>query len=346
MPVDGTSASDQERQETKVKKCIAILSSAFHHYRKEVTCFCLAMLLIGGGIALGFPSKDDYDEVKSASVLVCVFGEGFETVCNLAVNVHFTDTGKVTFQFNPFDSGTVPQTVWVNIFSSPDHAEFAWTLSGNVEHRKMFYRPESNLVTLSLDPASEGTGYFMEFFKITVDSDGIPEEIYLQLDPEDVIYQYDDIIRICAPHIASMLYNPDIIPNGEFNMTELFQEFGKDAFERTFSFGKIDGQPLTSALLQITGTYDSEKFYYDSSYKLEHISPISYKRELQSVAWEPELFTFTPIIEYKAKNSGVVDSFIAFLMISVGSFFLPISLERLYADAMESKGKRRKKRKG
>lgn len=329
-----------------MKKCIAMLSSVFRHYRKEVACFLLGMLLIGGGLALDSVSENDYDKIENASVRVCVFGEGFETACNLAVNVHFTDTGKVTFRFDLFDSGTVPQIAWVNIVSSPDYAEFAWTLSGNVEHREVLYQSKDNLVMSSPDAASEGTGYFMDFFKITVDSDGIPEEIYLQLDPESVIYQYDDVIRIRTPYIASMLYNTDMTPNDEFNMTELLQELGKDSLERAFSFGKIDGQLLSSSLLQITGTYDSEKFYYDSSYKLEHISPISFKRELQSVAWEPELFTLTPIIEYKAKTSGVVDSLIAFLMISVGSFLLPISLERLYADAMESKGRRRKKRRG
>lgn len=328
-----------------MKKYIAMLSSILQHYRKEVARYLLGVLLIFGGLVLGFASKDDYDKIENTSVIACVLSEGFETACDLDVNVHFTDTGKIAFQFNPLDYETMPQTAWANIFSSTDYTEFDWAISGNVEHRE-FHQSEDNLVTSSRDTANEGTGFFMEFFKITVNSDGIPEEICLQLDPESVIYQRGDIVRIRTPYVGSIPYNSDMIPDDDFTVSEVIQNLGEDAFERVFSFGKIDGKPLTPASLQVTGTYDSEKLYYDPSYKLEHISPISGKRGLQSVSWEPERFILTPIIEYKAKTSGIFDSFIAFLMISVGSFLLPIPLEQLYADAMESKGTRRKKRKG
>lgn len=181
-------------------------------------------------------------------------------------------------------------------------------------------------------------------FRVTVDDDDVVEKITIQMDEKQAVCRYGDILEVATPVVATLttryydIYTMDSIIN---HLEEIVEEYQMDdddiaAFVRhTFSAGSIDGVELSPAFSKIYGRYKSEKYYYDNQrYELRKKAPVYGEEYMQYITWDNEGLRFMPTIEYRERRS-VASQTTEFLLLSLGSFLLPIPCGNIYSTIMK-----------
>lgn len=316
---------------------------------KNIVLLLLGILLIGAGILIHWTPWKDAAEPLMYGVVVFAFGDGFDSLFVADINVEFTDLGKTELEFTLSEKEDGPQNAWIVVWEPL--IPYTWSIEGNVENRHFdgIENMETGRVfkcnwTTTKTGLTHGENDRVSCFRVTVDDDDVVEKITIQMDEEQAVCRYGDILEVATPVVATLttryydIYTMDSIIN---HLEEIVEEYQMDdddiaAFVRhTFSAGSIDGVELSPAFSKIYGRYKSEKYYYDNQrYELRKKAPVYGEEYMQYITWDNEGLRFMPTIEYRERRS-VASQITEFLLLSLGSFLLPIPCGNIYSIIMK-----------
>lgn len=283
----------------------------------------------------------DYPDWIDFGVTALVLGDGFDQVCNLAVNAAFNDTGELRMSFELPDAGSEPQNAWVLIFDL--FTTFSWEISGNVQHRELAFDTAGAAQSWETG-ITQSSDKRYAVFKLRVDGDREKEVISIQMPEGYWGAKSGDTKKIRTPLIASLFpgksefeeYNRLIegLESGEIEMN------GKnDLVAHFFSFLEIDGVPSSSAVLKIDGWYNPSDLI---SRKLTNVSPDPYDNMMGILHWRKVPLRFHPVVEFEDNKTPFLEELFKFLMVGLGSFIFPIEVGNVCQKVLRAPSNKKK----